>query len=240
LNYRQLLRHPKYKDAWSKSAADEFGRFAQGVGNRIKGTNTIHFIQEQDIPKACKKYVTYGSFICTVCPKKADPNRTHFVVGGDKCNYPYAVVTPTAEMLVAKMLFNHLISTPRACFMNMDISNFYLVTPLLGTGAADLVNHSCDPSALLSGALTLVARRDLATGEELTFDYGTSDSNPYLGFVCRCGAAGCRGRVTGDDWRDPELQTRYGEAFAPHILRRIRAEAHDPAHGSTWNSITAG
>ena len=118
--------------------------------------------------------------------------------------------------------------------------DLYLVTPLLGTGAADLVTHSCDPSALLSGALTLVARRDLATGEELTFDYGTSDSNPYLGFVCRCGAAGCRGRVTGDDWRDPELQTRYGEAFAPHILRRIRAEAHDPAHGSTWNSITAG
>lgn len=39
-------------------------------------------------------------------------------------------------MLVAKILFSHLISTPGACFMktltlNMDISNFYLVTPLL-------------------------------------------------------------------------------------------------------------
>jgi len=118
--------------------------------------------------------------------------------------------------------------------------DLYLVTPLLGTGAADMVNHFCDPTALLSGALTLVARRDLDVDEELTFDYGTSDSNPHLGFACRCGAANCRGRVTGDDWRDPELRARYGEAFAPHILRRIRAEAHDPAHGSTWNSITAG
>ena len=116
--------------------------------------------------------------------------------------------------------------------------DLYLVTPMLGTGAGDLVNHSCDPTALLSGPLTLVARRDLAIGEELTFDYGTSDANPYLGFACRCGAATCRGRVTGEDWRDPELQLRYGEAFAPHILRRIRAAAHDQPQELARDSIT--
>jgi hypothetical protein len=33
-------------------------------------------------------------------------------------------------MLVAKMLFNSVISTKGACFMTMDISNFYLMTPL--------------------------------------------------------------------------------------------------------------
>ncbi len=33
-------------------------------------------------------------------------------------------------MLVAKMLFNSIISTRGACFMTMDISNFYLMTPL--------------------------------------------------------------------------------------------------------------
>ena len=32
-------------------------------------------------------------------------------------------------MLVAKMLFNSIISTKGACFMMMDISNFYLMTP---------------------------------------------------------------------------------------------------------------
>ncbi len=40
------------------------------------------------------------------------------------------VATPTAEMLVAKMLFNSVISTRGAQFMTMDISNFYLMTPL--------------------------------------------------------------------------------------------------------------
>jgi hypothetical protein len=34
-------------------------------------------------------------------------------------------------MLVAKILFNSVISPPVARFMPMDISNFYLMTPLL-------------------------------------------------------------------------------------------------------------
>ena len=65
-------------------------------------------------------------------PEKIDePNRTRFTAGGDKINYPGEVATPTAEMLVAKLLFNSVVSTPGAKFMTMDISNFYLMTPLL-------------------------------------------------------------------------------------------------------------
>eukprot|EP00804_Cyclotella_cryptica_P017078 CCRYP_003320-RA/>CCRYP_003320-RA protein AED:0.28 eAED:0.28 QI:0/0/0/1/0/0/4/0/506 len=62
---------------------------------------------------------------------KADPNRTRFFTSGDKCNYPYKVVTPTIEILVVKILFNSVVSIPGARFMTMDISNFYLMTPLL-------------------------------------------------------------------------------------------------------------
>ena len=51
-------------------------------------------------------------------------------MGGDRINYPGEVATPTAEMLVAKILFNSVISTKGARFMTMDISNFYLMTPL--------------------------------------------------------------------------------------------------------------
>ena len=63
-----LLRHSKYKEAWSRSASDEYGRLAQGIGKRIKGTDTIHFIHEADIPDKHKKDVTYGSFVCNVRP----------------------------------------------------------------------------------------------------------------------------------------------------------------------------
>jgi hypothetical protein len=54
-----------------------------------------------------------------------------FTAGGDKINYPGEVAAPTADMLVAKILFNSVISTPGARFGTMDISNFYLMTPLL-------------------------------------------------------------------------------------------------------------
>ena len=57
LNYRNLIRLPKYKEIWSRSSANEFGRLANGVGGRIKGTNTIKFIMEHEVPKQRKKDV---------------------------------------------------------------------------------------------------------------------------------------------------------------------------------------
>jgi hypothetical protein len=50
LNYRQLLHHPAYNADWTLSSANEFGRLANGVGGRVKGTNTIKFIRKSDIP----------------------------------------------------------------------------------------------------------------------------------------------------------------------------------------------
>ncbi len=131
LNYRQLMRSTKYRKAWSLSSANKFGRLANGIGGRIKNpTNTIEFICQHEVPTEQMKDVTYGQFVCTVRLEKAEPNRMLFTVGGERINYPGTVATPTAEMLVEKMLFNSVISTKDARFMTMDISNFYLMTPL--------------------------------------------------------------------------------------------------------------
>ncbi len=111
-------------------SANEFGRLANGVGGCIKGTNTIKFINKRDIPSKRMKDVTYKKFVCKIRPKKKETHCTCFVVGGNKINYPGEVATPTAEMLVAKLLFNSVISTHGARFMTMDIANFYLMTPL--------------------------------------------------------------------------------------------------------------
>jgi hypothetical protein len=101
------------------------------VGGRIENpTNTIQIIHQHEVPKERMKDVTYGQFVCTVRPEKAEPNRTRFTVGEDRINYPGKVAKFTADMLVAKMLFNSVISTKGARFMTMDISNFYLMTPL--------------------------------------------------------------------------------------------------------------
>jgi hypothetical protein len=120
----------------------------------------------------------------------------------------------------ARMLRMHELR--RRFALQIDVDQ-YLVTPLRGIGVADLVNHACDPTALLAGADTLVARRDLEPGDEVTYDYATSDANPYFGFACRCGAPQCRAHITGDDWQDRSLHERYGDAFSPYLLRRIRS-----------------
>ena len=82
-------------------------------------------------------------------------------------------------------------------------------------------NHSCDPTLWHADAYTLVARRDLAAGEELTVDYATQTAESDFRMRCHCGAQTCRGLVTGDDWRSPRWQHRYGEHVVPAVARLI-------------------
>jgi SET domain-containing protein len=112
------------------------------------------------------------------------------------------------------------ISTERSTHGIQVEEGFFLV-PIGELEPADMFNHSCTPNAGLSGQITLVAMRDIAAGEEICFDYATSDSNDYDVFDCHCGAPGCRGKVTGSDWALPELQKRYKGYFTPYLQRRI-------------------
>ena len=52
------------------------------------------------------------------------------MMGGDCINHLDDVDMPTANLLLIKIFFNCIISTPEAKFANTDMSNFYLMTPL--------------------------------------------------------------------------------------------------------------
>ena len=98
--------------------------------------------------------------------------------------------------------------------------NLYQI-PITENDTAEMVNHSCDPNAGILGQITLVALRDIDPGEEICFDYAMSDSNPYDEFNCLCGSPHCRGKVKGNDWKNPELQQRYAGYFSAYLQRRI-------------------
>lgn len=85
----------------------------------------------------------------------------------------------------------------------------------------DYINHSCDPNAGLHGQITVVAMQTIRRGEEVTIDYAMCDGSRYDEFDCGCGSPRCRGRITGEDWRDPELWVRYAGYFSPYLQRRI-------------------
>lgn len=94
------------------------------------------------------------------------------------------------------------------------------------------MNHSCDPNVGCSGDLkTLVAMRDIGEGEEAVMDYAMTDESAWWNMACECGSALCRGRVTGQDWKLPELQERYRGYFQANIRMKIEAEAGRAAAG---------
>jgi hypothetical protein len=99
-----------------------------------------------------------------------------------------------------------------------------LTTPVAETATADFINHSCEPNLGLDGPISLRVMREILPGDELSFDYAMTDSTPLLEFDCTCGAALCRGRVTGEDWRLPRLRAIYDGHFTPYLQRRIDAE----------------
>ncbi len=111
-------------------AANEFGRLTQGVGGRVKVTNTIFFICKDQLPKDRMKDVRYGSFICDIKQNKTETHQTRLTAGGDRSNYPEDVGTPTADMTLVKTMLNSVISTRGAKCVMLDIKDFYLNTPM--------------------------------------------------------------------------------------------------------------
>jgi uncharacterized protein len=85
----------------------------------------------------------------------------------------------------------------------------------------DCFNHSCAPNLGFFGQIGLVAMRNIQMGEELTFDYAMSDGGSYDEFECLCGSPSCRKKITGNDWKLPELWNKYKGYFSPYITRRI-------------------
>jgi hypothetical protein len=82
-------------------------------------------------------------------------------------------------------------------------------------------NHSCDPNMWLADAVTVVARRAIAVGEEATIDYALLTVDRRWTMRCYCRRSLCRHTVTGSDWQLRELQTKYDGHWSPFIQRRI-------------------
>jgi hypothetical protein len=105
----------------------------------------------------------------------------------------------------------------------IQIAEDRFIGPLLDEereGSMIFSNHSCDPNLGVQGQIVFVAMRGIEAGEELTHDWAMTDDDDYQ-MPCHCGAAACRGVISGRDWRRPELQQRYGEYMSWHLLQKI-------------------
>ncbi len=78
--------------------------------------------------------------------------------------------------------------------MIVEISSERAIDFTRSTDPMRYTNHSCSPNARLSirqGRVEFYALREIAPGEEITVNYGTTHHEGRL--ACRCGAPGCAG-----------------------------------------------
>ena len=90
----------------------------------------IFFHRKHKVPANRVKDVTYCKFVCSGRDQKKKTNHTRAVLGGNLVHFPGNVGTPTADMLLVKILLNSVVSTPGAKFIAINISKFYLNTPM--------------------------------------------------------------------------------------------------------------
>lgn len=102
---------------------------------------------------------------------------------------------------------------------------FYQIPIFNEREPADFTNHSCHPNAGFGkqSSIILSARLPIRLGDEITFDYAMCETDERLWepMECQCGAAECRGLITANDWKRPDLWERYHGFWAPHVHRLV-------------------
>jgi len=88
----------------------------------------------------------------------------------------------------------------------------------IGRDYSYFMNHSCDPSCWILTPCVWVATRDIQPGEEIHYDYATTEGAFTRILDCACGASNCRGAVRAGDWKRPEIQERYQGHMADYLI----------------------
>jgi hypothetical protein len=127
LKYCHLMKMDKHKKGWAHSFTNEIGHLLQGIRNRT-GTDTCFFIPKSLVP--AHKCPTYRRICCNYQPQKEEKHCVRLTVGGNWIDYPGNKSTPMADLTTAKLLINSTISNPGAKFLGIDLTNFYLNTPM--------------------------------------------------------------------------------------------------------------
>lgn len=84
--------------------------------------------------------------------------------------------------------------------------------------AENFINHSCAPNGYIDFVgLSFRALRDIRPGEELTYNYLTTDYDGEDVFACQCGSPDCFKHISGFKHLDRQRQERLGPYLSPYL-----------------------
>lgn len=96
-------------------------------------------------------------------------------------------------------------------------------------GVLRFLNHSCEPNVGVvtpeTDVVAIVAMRDIDEGEELTFDYSTTECDPLWEMMCTCRSVHCR-RIVRSILTLPRARYELYLPYIPGYFRQVyEAEA---------------
>lgn len=104
-----------------------------------------------------------------------------------------------------------------------QITDDFLICPLNPEDPSDdwRMNHCCEPNCGIDGNIVFVSIKDILKDEELTYDYCMTETNPDYKMNLFCDKSSCRKVLSGDDWKNPELQKKYKNYFSNYIKNHL-------------------
>ncbi|MBI4146303.1 SET domain-containing protein-lysine N-methyltransferase, partial [Candidatus Woesearchaeota archaeon] len=94
----------------------------------------------------------------------------------------------------------------------------------------DYLNHSCDPNCFIDFEnLNLVAKKCILQGEELTYNYNTSEYDliqvtPNSSFHCTCCSKNCIQFVRGFRYLPPHSKKDLESFLSPFLKKKLKEE----------------
>jgi non-ribosomal peptide synthetase component F len=86
------------------------------------------------------------------------------------------------------------------------------------------LNHSCEPNTRIAG-LHVIAIRPIRAGEELTFNYNSTEFDMTSPFACHCGSPVCHGMIRGFTHLTADERERLRPLLSPHLRRLLKRSA---------------
>ena len=84
------------------------------------------------------------------------------------------------------------------------------------------MNHGCEPNVRIDvDKLLMIAIRDIAPGEELTFNYNTTEWDMASPFDCLCSSNNCTGSIRGFRYLTPSQRKALRPWLSPLIESRF-------------------
>jgi hypothetical protein len=79
------------------------------------------------------------------------------------------------------------------------------------------INHSCNPNSGIKNFVKIVAIKNIRRGEEVTFDYSTSESENGWYLICHCENKNCRRIIRSYKALPTELKLKYRDFISEYL-----------------------